>query len=213
MNRICMHAAFLLFGVVMVPALALFAGSVRAEQSPLPSASVYQLDAAFSDQDGVTFQLAARRGRPQIVAMFYTSCRFVCPLIIDSAKGVEHALTEKERDALSVLLVSIDPARDDRAALKSVADKRRLDLRRWTLARTEAGNVRKLAALLGVRYRALADGEFNHTSALFLLDADGRKLASSSRLGSVPDPEFIAAVRAALVPAISSSNQSATPSK
>jgi protein SCO1/2 len=55
-----------------------------------------------------------------------------------------------------------------------------------------------LAALLGVRYRALVDGEYNHTSALFLLDAQGRKLAGSAKLGSVPDADFLASVRAAL---------------
>ena len=130
--------------------------------------------------------------------MFYTSCRYVCPLIVDSAKGVEHALTPEERERLAILLISLDPARDDTAALKSVADKRRLDPAHWTLARTGQSEVRKLAALLGVRYRALADGEFNHTSALVLLDAEGRKLASSARLGAVPEPEFLAAVRAAL---------------
>jgi protein SCO1/2 len=166
--------------------------------APLPPDSVYRLEAAFSDQAGREFRLAERRGRPQVVAMFYTSCKFVCPLIVDSAKGVEHSLTEAERPGLDLLLVSMDPARDDTAALRSVADKRRLDPARWTLARTGPAEVRKLAALLGVRYRALADGEFNHTSALVLLDRDGRRLATTTQLGSVPDPAFMVAVRAAL---------------
>jgi protein SCO1 len=51
--------------------------------------------------------------------------------------------------------------------------------------------------VLGVRYRELANGEFNHTSALLLLDADGRILARTEQVGSTPDPEFIAAVRKA----------------
>lgn len=164
----------------------------------LPGDSVYLLDDAFSDQQGHAFHLADRRGKPQLVAMFYTSCRYICPLIVDSAKGVEHALAPAERARLGVLLVSLDPARDDTAALASVARKRKLDPARWTLARTDAGTVRRVAALLGVRYRALADGEFNHTSALVLLDAEGRVLARTERLGPVPDPTFLAAVKAAL---------------
>ncbi len=167
----------------------------------LPGDSVYLLDDAFSDQAGKPFKLADRRGRPQLVAMFYTSCRYICPLIVDSAKGVEHALAPAERARLGVLLVSLDPARDDTAALASVARKRKLDPARWTLARTDAGAVRRVAALLGVRYRALADGEFNHTSALVLLDAEGRVLARTERLGPVPDPAFLAAVKAALAAA------------
>lgn len=179
--------------------LATFAApAARAADAALPGDSVYRLTDTYTDQAGRDFRLADGRGRVRLVAMFYTSCRYVCPLIIDSAKGVEHALEPAERARLGVLLVSLDPARDDVAALRSVFDKRRLDPARWTLARTEAAAVRRLAAVLGVRYRALADGEFNHTSALVLLDADGVVLARTERLGATPDPAFLAAVKAAL---------------
>lgn len=164
----------------------------------LPGDSVYLLQDGFSDQAGKPFRLAERRGKPQLVSMFYTSCRYVCPLIVDSAKGIEHALSPAERAGLGILLVSMDPVRDDTAALASIARKRKLDPARWTLARTEAAGVRRIAALLGIRYRALADGEFNHTSALVLLDGEGRVLARTERLGPVPDPAFLAAVKAAL---------------
>jgi protein SCO1/2 len=58
--------------------------------------------------------------------------------------------------------------------------------------------VRQVAAVLGIRYRQLADGEFNHTSALVLVDARGRILARTETLGSKPDPAFVAAVRKAV---------------
>lgn len=180
--------------------LVLSAAALAAEP-PLPPDSVYRLDVPFSDQSGAEFRLAALRGRPQVVSMFYTSCRFVCPLIVDSAKGVAQALAADERAGLGLLLVSMDPARDDTAALAAVAARRKLDPANWRLARTEPGNVRKLAALLGVRYRGLADGEFNHTSALLLLDAQGRVRARTETLGAVPDSAFLAAVRSALAEA------------
>ncbi len=161
-----------------------------------PGDSVFQLGSAFVDQDGRAFRLSDTAAGPTLVTMFYTSCRYVCPLIIDSAKGVEHALTADERAALQLVLISMDPARDTPAALHAIADKRKLDLKRWHLVRTE--DVRTVAGVLGIRYRATNDGEFNHTSELLLIDRDGRKLARTSKLGSVPDPEFVAAVRAAL---------------
>ena len=46
-----------------------------------------------------------------------------------------------------------------------------------------------------IRYRTLADGDFNHTSALVLLDADGRVVARTERIGFAPDPAFLAAMR------------------
>ena len=92
----------------------------------------------------------------------------------------------------------MDPARDDPAALKKVAEQRKLDTTRWTLASPPAGEVRAVAGVLGIRYRLLADGEFNHSSALILVDANGRILARTEKIGSKPDPEFVAAVRKAV---------------
>jgi len=185
----------LALGLLLALATGLPQTAVSAE---LPGDSAYRLADTYTDQAGRDFTLADGRGKVRLVAMFYTSCRYVCPLIVDSAKGVEHALTPEERARLHVLLVSLDPARDDPAALKQVFDKRRLPADRWTLARTEAAGVRRLAAVLGIRYRPLADGEFNHTSALVLIDGEGRILARTETLGSVPDPAFLAAVKAAL---------------
>jgi len=58
--------------------------------------------------------------------------------------------------------------------------------------------VRSVAAVLGIRYRQLADGEFNHSSMLVLVDANGRILARTEKIGTQPDPEFVAAVRKAV---------------
>ena len=166
--------------------------------TPLPVDSVLQVDGRFVAQDGRAFALAERRGRPQLVTMFYTSCPYMCPLLIDAAKGIDHALTADERAKLPVLLVSFDSVRDTPEALQAQATKRKLDTPRWTLATTDAATVRKLAGVLDIRYRALADGGFNHTGVLVLLDADGRILARTEAVGAVPDPVFLKAVRQAI---------------
>ena len=180
--------------MLLLSATSAFAAPASA---PLPKDSVYQLPLQLTDQHGKSWNWSARRGKPQVVAMFYTTCQYICPLIVDSGKAVEHALTPAERGRIGILLVSMDPARDTPAALMSVAKKRGLDSARWSLASPQASEVRSVAGVLGVRYRQLADGEFNHTSALVLLDADGRLLARTEQVGSVPDPGFVAAVRRA----------------
>lgn len=162
---------------------------------PLPKDSVYQLPLTLVDQHGKSWDWRSKRGKPQVVAMFYTSCQYVCPLIIDSGKAVEHALTPAQRGKLGILLISMDPKHDTPAALMSVAKKRGLDSARWSLASPKPGAVRSVAGVLGVRYRALANGDFNHTSALILLDKDGRILARTEQVGSKLDPEFLVAVR------------------
>ena len=59
-------------------------------------------------------------------------------------------------------------------------------------------SVRAIAGVLGVRYRVLADGEFNHTGVLVLLDADGRIVARSTKTSGTVDPQFMDRIRSAL---------------
>ncbi len=166
--------------------------------TPLPGDSVYQLELPLTGQDGRTRDWDTLRGKPRLVSMFYTSCQYICPLIVDSGKAIERALTPAQRDRLGIVLISMDPARDDPAALEAVATKRKLDGDRWWLAAPREGDVRSVAGVLGIRYRKLADGEFNHTSALVLLDAEGRIVARTDQVGTRPDQAFVAATRTLL---------------
>lgn len=178
--------------------LAIAALLARAHAAELPRDSTYHLALPLVDQDGKAFAYADGRGRPRIVSMFYTSCRYVCPLIIDTLLKTERELAPERRAGIDVLLVSLDPDNDTPDALKHVADKRRLDTSRWRLARADKAGVRRLAAVLGIQYKQIENKEFSHSSALVLLDADGRIVARSDKLGAA-DPEFVAA--AAKVPA------------
>ena len=171
-------------------------GLVRAADA-LPQDSVYHLDLALTDQRAASLRFADGRGRVRIVSMFYANCPYVCQMIVETIKGTERELEPAARERLRVLLVTLDPERDDPAALAKVAAQRKLDESRWTLARTAPDDVRKLAAILGIQYRQLENREFNHSSALILLDAEGRVVARSSTIGET-DPEFVAAVRKAL---------------
>ncbi len=172
--------------------LLLLGGSAHAAQ-PLPGDSVYQLPVQLTGQDGRQQLLSARRGRPQLVTMFYTSCQMVCPLIIDSMRLTRNALDPAVRSQIDLLAVSFDPARDSVATLRSYADKRKLDPRFWTLARAEPAQVRQLSGVLGLQYRQLPDGEFNHSSELILLDAEGRIAAHTNVIGRL-DPAFVKAI-------------------
>lgn len=168
-----------------------------AAPSPPPADSIYRLPVALTDQNGHGFHLADRQGKPQIVSMFYTSCQYVCPLIIDTLKRTHQALAPDVRTAVQLLLVSFDPERDTPKRLQQVYAERKLDAATWTLARTEPAGVRQLAAVLDIQYRALANREINHSSALVLLDAQGRIVARTDKIGEV-DPDFVSAVQKAL---------------
>lgn len=190
--------------LLSLAALLTVSASVTAAQpapvqaAALPSDSVYQLSLPLTDSSGTTRDWRDLRGKPRLVSMFYTSCQYICPLIIESGKAVERQLTPAQQGKLGVLLISMDPRRDTPPALKKVATQRRVDSSRWVLASPPAQEVRAVAGILGIRYRQLADGEFNHSSALILLDANGRILARTEQIGTQPDMQFVAAVRKAI---------------
>lgn len=165
--------------------------------TPLPRDSIYQLDVKLTDQAGKTWPLASRRGHVQLVSMFYSSCTMVCPMIVDTLKLTQRAVDEPDRDRVDLLLISFDPARDSVAVLNQYAERRKLEAPRWTLARAEPAPTRQLAALLGVQYRPLPDGDFNHSSELLLLDEEGRIVARTAIIGRL-DPEFVQAVKQTL---------------
>lgn len=179
--------------LLLLLALMLTLGVAHAAQ-PLPGDSVYNLKVQLTDQDGHRQPFSARRGRYQLVTMFYSSCQMVCPMIIDSMRATRNALDPAERAKIDLLAVSFDPARDSVAALHHYAEKRKLDAPAWTLARAEPAGVRQLSGVLGLQFRQLPDGEFNHSSELILLDADGRIVARTSRIGRL-DPAFVEAIR------------------
>lgn len=182
--------------LVVVPA---FAGQPLARPGPLPLDSIYQLPIKLVDQTGNTFEWNTLRGKPRVISMFYTSCQFVCPLIIDAGKAIEKGLTPAQQKRLGIIVVSMDPKRDTVAALKRVFVERGLDAARWTLTSPKANDVRTIAGLLGIRYRQLSNGDFNHSTMLLLLDANGRVLTRTEKVGAVVDQEFLTAVRHATV--------------
>ncbi len=147
----------------------------------VPGTSIYALDVALRDQDGRAIKLDVFRGHPVIISMFYASCPHACPLLVSNVLEVEAALPPEVRDKTRVLLVSFDPARDTAEVLREVIGSRKLDRSRWTLATAPDDQVREIAAVLGIKYReAVLEGdggvrrEYNHSSVITLLDAEGR---------------------------------------
>jgi len=168
---------------------AALAAATRA--APPPGDSVYQLHPRLVDQDGHPFDWGSTRGVPVLASMFYSSCEMVCPLIFESISRTVAALDPPVRDRLRVVMVSFDPERDTVPVLKETAAKHHCDAR-WSLVRGSDADARRIAALLGVQYRRLPSGEYNHSSIISLLDAEGRIVKRTTMVGDV-DPALVAA--------------------
>jgi protein SCO1/2 len=170
---------------------------VLAPAAALPGESIYQLSVELTTQNGERTSLAALRGRPALVTMFYTSCDGVCPMLAFTLRRMEAALTAKQREGLQWLMVSFDPQRDTPQALSAFAQLNQIDRLHWQLARTGEASVRELAAVLGIRFRKLPGGAFSHSTVVVLLDGEGRIVAQTSNLTQL-DADFMRTLTAML---------------
>lgn len=170
--------------------------SVAAHAKPNdPPNSVYHLEAQLTNQTGKPHGLDIHRGSAVLVTMFYGSCPVACPLLIDTVRAIELSIPVPQRDALRVLMISVDSEHDTPATLAKLAKERRIDTSRWTLARADAATIRKIAALLNVQYRKLPNGGYNHSSIVTLLSPQGEIVTQSSVLGR-SDEALLQAIRA-----------------
>ena len=164
--------------------------------------SLYLLDSTWTSDVGRQIKLSALRGRPQIVAMFFTHCEYACPILVGELKTIEGKLPPEVLGKVDFLLVSIDSKRDTPAELAAFREKRQLARERWTLLRGGADDVRELAALLGVNYAEDARGQFAHTNLITLLNAEGE--IAFQHAGLKQDPALLVA---AIVKAASGSQR------
>ncbi|HEU4484036.1 MAG TPA: SCO family protein [Povalibacter sp.] len=166
-----------------------------------PPQSIYNLEATLTDQDGVDRALDSEHGHPVLITMFYGSCPMACPMLIDTLRLTDQAAQSEARGRLRVVMISIDPDRDTVPALQALAQARHIDTSRWTLLRTDATSVRRIAAMLNVQYRQLPDGSFSHSSVISLLNPEGEIVIQSSVLARA-DPALVDALNALPAPAL-----------
>lgn len=96
-----------------------------------------------------------------------------------------------------MVLISLDPARDGTEKLQELATLHGIADARWRFLRAPEDDVRELAAVLGVRYRSLPDGELSHSPLLALLDREGVIVTRSEPTAAELDTLIAATTRVA----------------
>jgi len=155
--------------------------------------SLYQLESTWTSDVGRKVKLSVLRGRPQILAMFFSNCEYACPILVNEMKKLEAALPKDVLAKVDFLLVSFDTRRDTPEALAAYRRKEHLATERWTLLRGENDDVRELAALLGINYAADSRGQFAHSNLITVLNAEGEIAFQQAGLQQDPAP-LIAAI-------------------
>lgn len=184
---ILLVALLILGGVSAAELLWVIAGnSPFGLQAPLAIGGPFHL----TDQDGVVRSPEDFHGKLMLVYFGYTACPDICPTTLQSMTEAVGRLGDKAGD-IQPLFITVDPARDTPALLKSYAANFSPDLVALTGTKEEIADV---ARKYRVFFQPAKDGSGNdlvdHSSIVYLMGKDGRYL---THFGSDLTPEDMAA--------------------
>ena len=125
----------------------------------------------LTDQDGRPFDLASLRGQPVLVYFGYTHCPDVCPTTLSDIREALRLVN----GPVGVVFVTVDPARDDAAAMKQYVDFYASGFIGLTGSEAE---IAVAADAWGASYRKLessaaAGYAMAHSAETYLVDGDG----------------------------------------
>ena len=146
--------------------------------------SLFNLTGEWQDQAGHAFHFKDLAGKPVLVAMIFTHCQNACPRIMVDLKRIEKAIPAPQ--SVQFLLVSMDPERDTPEVLAQFSQEWSVNNRNWTFITAPEDLVLEIAAVLGVRYQKTAEGGFNHSNLITLLNAKGEIANQQTGLNSDP---------------------------
>jgi protein SCO1/2 len=162
--------ASLLVGLIVM--LSVF-GGVRSVATPVSIGGPFQL----IDQSGQLVTEKALEGRPTLIFFGFTHCPDVCPTSLFEMSEILHAMGS-DVDRVNAYFISVDPERDNEAAMKDYLSSFDPHLKGLT------GDPEVVAKVLS-EYRVYAkkvplkDGDYtmDHTALVYLMDKDGKFVA------------------------------------
>src|ERR1700741_4114529 len=172
-------AASLLLGLlIMLWAL----GGVRGVTAPAAIGGPFQL----VDQSGATVTEKNLQGKPSLIFFGFTHCPDVCPTALFEMSDIMRSMG-KDADRVNAYFISVDPERDNAAAMKDYLSSFDPHLKGLT------GDPAAVAKVIsGYRVYAkkvpLKDGDYtmDHTALVYLMDRDG-KFVAPFNLKRTPD--------------------------
>lgn len=159
-----------LAAALAVPALAADAPRMKGGAfEPARDAAEFTL----SGSDGKPLRLASLRGKVVLMAFGFTSCPAVCPTTLAMLADARRSLGG-DADAVQVVFVTVDPARDDPARLKAYLAAFDPSFVGATGSEPALADVRKRYGVQAAKVQTAGGYAVDHSSSVFLIDRQGR---------------------------------------
>jgi protein SCO1 len=148
-------------------------GGVRGVTAPAAIGGPFQL----TDQSGATVTEKNLQGKPSLVFFGFTHCPDVCPTALFEMSEILRAMG-KDADRVNAYFISVDPERDNKAAMKDYLSS--FDPHLQGLTGDPAAVAKVLTAYrVYAKKVPLKDGDYtmDHTALTYLMDRDGKFVA------------------------------------
>jgi len=111
----------------------------------------YFTDSTVLDQDGreLKFFSDVLAGRQVLIDFIFTNCDATCPIATGKLNQVRKSLGDRFGEDVFFISISVDPERDDPAALKAYASKHDADVPGWLFLTGEPEDVRTIIKRFG----------------------------------------------------------------
>jgi len=133
--------------------------------------SFYSVPYPFVNDRGETVHLSDWRGKPMILTMEHSTCRFSCSISISKLKTIQ-ALADQEKLNIDFMIISIDPRNDTPETWRQFRVSRDEERSNWHLLTGTEATTKQFANLLGINYWYMEEHVF-HDFKIVRLNANG----------------------------------------
>ena len=147
------------------------AGLLAAAGAACARPSLFAIEEAWLDEQGRPVALSHWRGRPTVMAMEYSACRFICSVYWRRLMDVQKEADRRHLD-IEFVILSIDPENDSPQLWREYRKVRGLARQNWHFLTGTRAMTTRAAALLGVKWW-FDEGHLMHDFKIVRLDAAG----------------------------------------
>ncbi len=144
------------------------------QSGDIPSDSIFHLPSEWQNQKGETLKLKDLKGKTLVVVMIYTTCKSACPILVADMKMIKSKINPDNLDAVSLVLVSIDPETDTPERLAEFAKKSNMTDPCWVFLRGNTESTQEFANVLSMKYKKISPVDFSHSNIISIFSPDGK---------------------------------------
>ncbi len=132
---------------------------------------LYSVPYPFTNDRNETVHLSEWRGKPLILTMEHSNCRFQCSVTFSKLKSIQ-TLADQKNLKIDFMIISLDPKNDTPGAWRQYRISRGVERSNWHLLTGSEATTRAIADLLGIKYWFMEEHVF-HDFKIMRLNANG----------------------------------------